>query len=416
MNHKKILFVTHLFYPARGGVETHLHRLSQGLAKKGYKIKVLTTNALSTEAFFLNDKRRIDKNREIIDGIKVERLGFRTFGRRTLNILRSLACRIKYPFNSWIRTYSYGPRNPSFYKRIIEIKPDLILAAPLPTFNIYYAWKGAKKLEIPFIINPAFHIHDPCSFHNPLFFRMMRDADLIAVHSDKEKNHIAEQAGISLQKIKVFPPLPFEKDDLAPSNSFLNKQALKKKYKIEQKFVLLFLGQHGRHKNIQGVLKAMPQIWKYCPDTALVIAGATTAHTPILKKIHAGMDSDHKHKVYFFDNFHKKEKTDFYHMADVFISLSDYESFGIVFAEAMLHNLPVVASVCGIADSVIKDFQTGLLINPHCEDEVAGAVIELLLDDEIRKTYGEKGREIVLNQYDPLTILAGWEKFLTTLL
>jgi len=83
MNHKKILFVTHLFFPARGGVETHLHRLSQGLAEKGYKIKVLTTNALSTEAFFLNDKRRIDKNREIIDGIKVERLGFRTFGRRS---------------------------------------------------------------------------------------------------------------------------------------------------------------------------------------------------------------------------------------------------------------------------------------------------------------------------------------------
>lgn len=415
MAQKKILFVTHLFHPAPGGVETHLHRLSQGLAKKGYEVKVLTTNAYSTEAFFLGDKRRMEKGREIIDGVEAERLGFRTFGRRTLNLLRSLACRIKYPYNSWVRTYSYGPRNPRFYKRILEINPDLILTAPLPTFNIYYAWKGAQRLKIPFIINPAYHIHDPCSFHNPIFFRIMRQADLVAVHSEKEKKYIQEQAGASPQKIKVFPPLPFEKEDLSPLFFSLNKNAIKKQYKIKQKQVLVFLGQHGRHKNIPAVLKAMPRIWKYKPDTALIIAGGTTAYTSQLKKMHSDMDSRHRHKVYFFDNFHKKEKALFYGMADVFISLSDYESFGIVFAEAMLYKLPVVGSVFGIADSIINNFQTGLLVNPHCEDEVAGAALELLLDDEIRKTYGETGRQAAIIQYDPDIILSKWKKSLTLL-
>jgi len=416
MAENKILFVTHLFHPAPGGVETHLYRLSQGLSEKGYSIHVLTTNAYSTEAFFLNDKRRMNKGREIINRVQIERLGFQTFGRRTLNFLRSLACRLKYPFNSWIRTYSYGPRNPRFYKRIMEIKPDLILAAPLPTFNIIYAWKGAKKLNIPFIINPAFHIHDPCSYVNPLFFQIMREADLIAVHSEKEKEYIAEKSGVSSQKIKVFPPLPFEKEDLAPLDSSLSKKALKKKYSIDQKHVLLYLGQHGIHKNIPAILKAMPRIWKYLPDTALVIAGGTTAYSSKLKKIHADMDSHHRHKAYFFDNFHKKEKALFYRMADIFISLSDFESFGIVFAEAMLHKLPVVASVSSVAESIVKNFQTGLLVNSHCGDEVAGAVLELFLDDEIRKMYGANGRRAVLSRYDPDTILAGWKKSLASLL
>ncbi|MFC2142303.1 hypothetical protein ACFLR7_05165 [Acidobacteriota bacterium] len=88
---KKIIFVTHLFYPACGGVETHLTRLTTALASRGFQVKVLTTDAYSTEAFFLNDKRRIEKKVEVLDGVDVERLGFKTWGRRTLNLLRSVA-------------------------------------------------------------------------------------------------------------------------------------------------------------------------------------------------------------------------------------------------------------------------------------------------------------------------------------
>ena len=416
MANKKILFVTHLFFPAHGGVETHLKRLSRGLVEKGYSVKVLTTNAYSTEAFFLNNKRRIEQRQEIIDGVEVERLDFRTFGRRTLNLLRALACRFKYPFNEWIRSYSYGPRNPLYLKKIIEFAPDLILTAPLPTFNIYYAWKGAKKLSIPLIINPAFHIHDPCSYSNPVFFKIMQEADLVAVHSEIEKKHIVQKGKINSNKILVFPPLPFEKEDLTLGVSSLEKENIKKKYGIKQKFVLLFLGQHGRHKNIQGILKAMPQVWDHLPDVALVIAGGTTAFTPELKRISRELNSIYRQKIYFIDNFNKNEKSLIYSMADVFISLSEFESFGIVFAEAMLHKLPVIASGFGVAGSIIDNFKTGLLVNPHCDVEVSGVILELLLDENIRKIYGENGKLAVLNEYDPEIILERWEKILAALL
>jgi glycosyltransferase involved in cell wall biosynthesis len=415
MSEKKILFVTHLFYPARGGVEAHLKRLSHGLSEIGFQVHVLTTNAYSTEGFFLNDKRRMESSHEILNNIEVERLGFKTFGRRTLNLLRNLACRIKYPFNNWIRTYSYGPRNPRFYRRILEIKPDLILAAPLPMFNIYYAWKGAKRLGIPLVINPAFHIHDPCSLVNPLFFRIMREAGLVAVHSDTEGDFIANAAGIPLEKIKVFPPLPFTKKDLDPPDHSLGRIEIKDHFGIEQKFVLLFLGQHGRHKNIREIIMAMPRIWEHRPDVALVIAGGSTAYTPELKRMKDNLDPGHRHKVYFFDNFPAEEKDQFYQMADVFISLSDFESFGIVLAEAMLHRIPVIASVCGIANSIVKDFHSGLLVNPYCEVEVAGAIMELLLDDDIRKIYGDNGRQTAISRYDPEVILQQWEKRLSAL-
>jgi len=416
MGNKKILFVTHLFHPARGGVETHLMRLSRALTARGYDVGVLTTNAYSTEAFFLGDKRRVGAAVEIIRGVKVERLGFRTFGRRALNALRNAACRIKYPLNDRIRVYSYGPRNPRFYKRILEIRPGLILAAPLPTFNVCYAWKAAKKLGVPLVINPAFHIHDPCSYSNPIFFRIMKEADLVAVHSETEKQHIVREGGVDPDTIRVFPPLPFEEEDLRPPADQPEKSEIKRRYGIKEKFVMLFLGQHGRHKNIQWIIKAMPLVWEHVPDAALVLAGGTTAFTPELKRISEEAVTAGNGKVYFLDDFPREEKCDIYAMADLFISLSDFESFGIVFAEAMLYGLPVVASTFSIAQTIVEDFHSGLLVNPYCEAETAGALVELLLDSRIRKRYGENGRKAVLTHYAPRIILDRWEECLNALL
>lgn len=417
MADKKILFVTHLFHPARGGVEAHLTRLSQALVARGYAVEVLTTNAYSTECFFLGDKRRVGAMVEIIRGVKVERLGFRTCGRRILNMLRTAACHIKYPFNDWIRFYSFGPRNPYFFKRIMEIKPGLILTAPFPTFNVYYAWKAAKKLEIPLIINPAIHIHDPCGYSNPVFYRIMKQADLVAVHSETEKQHIIREGELDANNVKVFPPLPFEEKDLnLPPAVPLEKDEVKKRYGIKQKSVLLFLGQHGRHKNIQTILKAMPRVWDHVPDTALVIAGGTTAYTSKLKQISGEHAPSSDGKVYFIDDFPREEKRALYSMADVFISLSDFESFGIVFVEAMLHRLPVVASVFSIARTIVQDFHSGLLVNPYCDAETSGAIVELLLDKAIRRVYGENGRKAVLKHYAPRVIVDQWEESLTALL
>jgi len=412
---KKIIFVTHLFSPACGGVETHLTRLAGALASRGFQVKVLTTDAYSTEAFFLNDKRRIEKKAEVMDGVEIERLGFRTWGRRILNLLRSLACRLKYPCNNWIRFYSFGPRNSLFFKKILQYRPDIIFAAPLPTFNIYYAWKAAKKLKVPLIINPAYHIHDPCSYDNPIFFRIMRDAHLIAVHSEREKEHIAQKIGGDTSKVLVFPPLPIEENDLIPhSGSRPSREKIKQRYGIKESHVLLCLGQHGRHKNISGLIKAMDLVWQAVPDTALVIAGGTTAYTPQLKAAALEYDQDSRQKIYFLDNFPESQKKQIYLMADIYVSLSDFESFGIVFVEAMLHNLPVIASGNSVSSSIVDEFHTGILVDPHCDAEIAGAVLELLLDEEIRKIYGANGKRQALQDYSPKEILDRWEKTLNS--
>jgi len=404
----KLLFVTHLFHPAIGGVELHFKHLSAGLAKRGYRVNVLTTNAYSTAAFFLGDKRRIDKSHETIDGVDVRRLGFRTFGSWILRRLCILACRVKYPFNSWIRYLSFGPGNRRFIDKIIAQNPDVIYAAPLPNLTVYYAYKAAKRLKKPLIIIPSYHIFDPCCFYNKIFFKMMREADIVMAQSPMEKDYLAKEGPIDPDKIIILPPFPLKEQQLGPEMK--DKTGIRKQYGIKEKFVVLYLGQHGPHKNISPVLEGMKYVWQDIKDTALVIAGGITDYTKTLKKQAAQLEKKCRGKIYFLDNFPGEEKDAVFQMSDIFISLSEMESFGIVFVEAMNNGLPVIASKNSVARYIVDDFKTGILVNPGSITEVAGAVIELLSDESVRDKYSRWARQKVKDTYHPGHILNKWEE------
>jgi glycosyltransferase involved in cell wall biosynthesis len=427
----KLLFVTHLFHPAIGGVEIHSKHLSAGLVKRGYQVKVLTTNAYSTEAFFLGDKRRIDKLHETIDGVEVERLRFKTFGSRVLRRLCILACRVKYPFNNWVRMISFGPRNRGFIKRIMAHDVDVIYASPLPTLNVYYAYKAARRMKKPLIIIPSYHIFDPCCFYNKIFFKMMREADIVMALSPLERDYLAKEGNIDKNKIIILPPFPLKEHQLIPERKnnqkllrgvqgggFLEKsppgrrrQEIKDRYGIKEKFLVLYLGQHGMHKKVNVVLEAMEYVWQHpaMKEVALVIAGGITDNTKKLKQQAVALEETGKGKVYFIDNFPAEEKEDIFRMSDIFISLSEMESFGIVFVEAMNSGLPVIASKNCVARYIVDEVQTGILVEPRCLTEVAGAIIELLSDETMRKQFSENARKKTLEKYHPQHIIDTWE-------
>lgn len=407
----KLLFVTHLFYPAVGGVEIHIKHLSEGLVKRGYDVEVLTTNAYSTEGFFLGDKRRIEKERETIDGVGVQRLGFRTFGASFLNRLTRLACRIKYPFHHWIRARSFGPRNRAFIRKIIEYDADIIYGAPLPTMNVYYAYKAAKRTNKPLIIIPSYHIFDPCCFYNKIYFKMMREADRVMTQSPMETDYLVEHGRVSRDRIFVLPPFPLKEHQL--DLELQDKKKLRERYGIKEKRVVLYLGQHGMHKKVNRVLEAMPYVWQAQPDTAFVIAGGVTDNTKLLKSQASDLEQMKIGKVYFIDNFPNKDKEDIFQMADIFISLSEMESFGIVLVEALNNGLPVVASKNCVARYIIDEGETGSLVEPACLTEVAGALIELLADEGMRKRFAENARVKAREIYHPQRILDKWEEIIS---
>ena len=76
----------------------------------------------------------------------------------------------------------------------------------------------------------------------------------------------------------------------------------------------------------------------------------------------------------------------------------EVEGFGIVFLEAAACAKPVIGSKSGgIADAVI-DGDTGILVDPLNEDEIARAIIRVLQDEKLANRLGENGRKRVKNE------------------
>ena len=393
---KHILFATHLYAPATGGAESLARNMAEACKLAGNKVTIVTTNAYSTEAFFLCDPRRVNKSRESLNGVDIIRLSATRRFRRLLNFCAGVANRIPYPMRGWAKTLRFGPRNKRFVSRILEQKPDLVVGMPFPMLNTYYAWKAARKLNVPFVLVPCFHLADPTSFSNPFLFRILRRAELVIALTETERNYFIEKLMIKPERVTVIPP------GIGPSRhaTVRSKKEIRRLMGIEEAHVVLCLGQHGRHKRILEVIKAMEYVWRILPDTALVIAGGVTEYSRILKKAARKTMAKAKNaKIYFYDNFQADQKDDFYRSADLFVSLSEHESFGIVFIEAMQHGLPAIASFRSVAASIVIEYQCGLLVDPGNPSGLAGAVIEILKDPDISLVYGKNARRKVVRKY-----------------
>lgn len=392
----RVVMATHLFHPATGGAENLAKNIARYITGDHDRVTVITTPAYSTEAFFFNDKRRIADLCEKKNGVIIKRQPFTTRFRRCLNLLTALANRIPWPGLDFIKIRRFGPRSRAYFRALMSEKSDLIVTTPFPMRNTLYAARAAARSGKPLITVPCFHITDEHSFHNRILFDVCKRSDAIIALTRLEKDFFTDSLGLDPEKIFVIPPA------VAPGKKKPGRRpaTLRKRYGIQEEKVILHLGQHGQHKNIQQVIQAMPHVWKQRPDTALVVAGATTSYTRVLKKQSREIAGENGHGIYFFDNFPQNQRDDIYQMSDVFISLSDLESFGIVFIEAMQWGLPVIASKNSVLTAIIDEFRNGLLINPHNVTEIAGALIELLADGETRKGYGKQAIQKVKRNYE----------------
>ena len=228
-----------------------MQSVSERLAARGVEVSVIATTARSTEDYFLpgRGKNLLPAGSEKIGGVSVERVPFTRSGARLLNAARALAVRVPFlPGGNRLRMKSWGPRS-SAYERALAAhgEADVFAAAPLPTMNVFYAWRAARKNGRPFVVVPCFHTEDAYAFHNPLHYRMLRDADAVIALSETEKEFLCREARLDPERVRVLGA-GIDLDAREPAVD------VRAKYGIRQDRVVLFLGQHGAHKGILDLL------------------------------------------------------------------------------------------------------------------------------------------------------------------
>jgi glycosyltransferase involved in cell wall biosynthesis len=94
----------------------------------------------------------------------------------------------------------------------------------------------------------------------------------------------------------------------------------------------------------------------------------------------------------------------YYSLADVYVSPSLLEGFGLPLAEALACETPVVTTNAGAAAEVIGP--GGVLVPPGDPVALANAVSSLLKDDTLRRELGKKGREFIIRNFSIQTMLS----------
>lgn len=156
-------------------------------------------------------------------------------------------------------------------------------------------------------------------------------------------------------------------------------------------FMLTSISSLIPRKGFDVLLNAVSKVVKVIPNIKLVIVGSGPLELMCRQLVRELKIENNVLFLGFVENFP-------YHIlaaSDVYVSASNAESFGIVYAESMAYGIPVVATNVGGIPEVVENEKTGLLVPPGNADNLADAIINLLRNKELRTTMGQNGRKRV---------------------
>jgi glycosyltransferase involved in cell wall biosynthesis len=158
--------------------------------------------------------------------------------------------------------------------------------------------------------------------------------------------------------------------------------------------VISFIGRLAPQKNVATLLRAMPEVLRAQPSTHLLIAGNGPEKPGLTELCQAlGIAS----AVTFMG--YVEDARSVYAASDVFVLPSRHEGFGIVLAEAMAMETPIVAArASGIID-VVEDGKTALLAAPGDAAAFARAILRLFNDASMRQRLVAEGRRTVQEKF-----------------
>jgi glycosyltransferase involved in cell wall biosynthesis len=160
---------------------------------------------------------------------------------------------------------------------------------------------------------------------------------------------------------------------------------------------VLFVGRLEPRKGIDTLLAIVPALLARYPDLVVDVVGQDMCWpgtaTPLSRRFAAAHPSASRCR--FHGVVDDARLAAFYRDCTVFVAPSRYESFGLIYAEAMRWAKPVIGCRAGGIPEVVRDGETGLLVPPADPPALQAAVMRLLDDAALRDRIGSAARASV---------------------
>lgn len=335
MSTRPIALVTHRYAPAIGGVERVVEQLARGLARRGIAVEVITT-----------DPTRQLPMREMRDGVLVRR----------------------FPTLANDSTYYVAPRLATWLKRNAA-RYALIHAHSYHTALAPQAALAAWAAGTPLLLSPYFHGggHTPLrqALHVPYRLAghwMVRQARGLIYISQAERALFERHFGSG--QAQLVAPCGVETAPLLAAQPHARPAGRK---------IILAVGRLEAYKQTDRLLMALPLL---PPEYDLVIIGNGPLRPQLEQQAGALGVRD---RLLLLDHVAQPDLLSWYRSADVFVSLSRHESFGMTLLEGAAAGAAIVASDIPAHREVVGYLppDRALLVDPDCALAYLGRAVEL---------------------------------------
>jgi len=354
MNNKKqtILHITPFFSPNIGGVETHLFDLINESDKIGYKNIILTYSPITTPKVIWKAKEQFGRN---------------SFVRRFFWIGFNLFHRLeKHPFLNLIYITPY-----------LLIRSTIWLVIHKPKIKVVHSHgiNGAiigiilkKIFNLPKHIVSIYSSYDNVPVNNTssrFMVSILNSTDKVLTQSQKSVRQLITM-GVKSERIDLYRHW-IDLKQFKP----LNKSFLRKKFSVDNRFSVIFIGRMIPKKGAVMLAEIASQL----PEINFLFVGEGPDYDTLKK-----MSLSYKN-IRLFGNVSYSHLHLYYNLADVFCIPSLYEEgWGRVIMEALACGLPVVASNRGAIPEVV-DESVALIVNPT-QEQIKKSILKLYKDRE----------------------------------
>ena len=302
--------------------------------------------------------------------------------------------------------------------------PDLVPLAPVNEIDLATAWKLSKIIRQwkPAIV----HAHDPhavsmtalaLSFGAPTPRPKTIASRRVDFHlqshafSQWKYRQIDGFIAVSnaIKAILVQDGIPAGRIDVVHDGIDVDKIAHRPPADVHAEYwlphgvpVIVNVGALVGHKGQKYLIDAMPTVLREVPDAHLIIFGEG--------ELRAALEKQVKHlkltKRVLLPGF-REDVLSLMKTADLFVMSSVTEGLGSAVLDAMAMGQAVVGTNAGGIPEAVVPYETGILVEPGNAADLAGAIVTLLKDAELRKAYGAAGRARVSEYFDVDNLVAG---------
>ena len=261
---------------------------------------------------------------------------------------------------------------------VIHVQYLPMMQTPVPMdlwFVRFCQWRGSKIVLTVHDLLP----HDTGDEHRAKFDKLYRTVDAIICHSDSVCWRLAAEFGVPKKKVSVIAHGPFFYDlPTTDSEETLRNFALE-----SGKLLVLWQGIIFPYKGVDVLLQAWKEVEAKGLDACLVIAG--TGAVELLQEIRARVETLGLTQVKLhFRYISSDELVALYGAADIVVYPFRAITTSGSLASGLALGKTIIASDLPVIRELLTDRENALLVPPEDCAALAGALMELIRDGELR--------------------------------